>query len=238
MTLDSNGAAMGARISSATGDVFANTGAINAGFTVKNLWLESRVGGGHIFNWTGAGLVAKVYIYGCVMLQRNAAKSVINAVAAGGVFSIYFHHNDYQYDTANSVPGIYIASPTVNSIDIKDFWSHSSASATSGTYSIHIESTNAAGAAQNVNIRQGVFEVPGGGCVQLLSCRQSSIEDCGVYDLLNTPNNPMFRIAKGATGPVSSNVECARLMSTIGTAAKPDLQIDCSVGGQSGFSVK
>jgi hypothetical protein len=237
-TTDSNGSSMGARIVSNASAIFTNSGAITAGVCFHKLWLESEAGGGHIFDWTGSGLVAKIDIDGCCLFQRNAGKSVINGVATNGIFSIWLHDTEYYYTVGNTVPAIKLASTTVNSVVIENFWSICSSGATSGTYSIWIESTNASGAASNVVVRQGVFEVCGGGAINMLSCRQSAIEDCGVYDLLVTPNNPLFRIAKGPIGPASNDCAVRRLLSTVGTSSKPDLQLDISVGGQSGFVVE
>lgn len=237
-TSDSNGASMGARIVSSASDIFVNSGTICAGVVFRNLWLESQSGGGHIFNWTGAGLTAKVEVDGCMLFQKNAAKSVVNGTCASGVFSIWMHDFEFYYMVANSVPAINIVSPTVNSIVIDRFWSICSSGATSGTYAIWIESTNAGGAALNVALRQGVFEVCGGGAVNFLSVQNSTIEDCGIYDLLVTPNKPLFNCAKGATGPASSDCSFKRLRSTVGVSGTADLRIDMSVGGQSGFLVE
>jgi hypothetical protein len=236
-SIDCNGVTEGARIFSSSSDVFENVGAINAGITVKNLWLESTSGGGHIFDWTGAVIVAKVRISGCVLIQHNAAKSVING-QADHVFSIYFHDNDYQYDSSNSVPAIYLKADTINSIHMHDFWSHASADETDGTYSIWIESTNAAGPCFNVNIKQVVFEIPGGGAINLLSCRNSTIEDVGVYDLTATPNNPVFNIAKASGGPTTSGCSFRRIKSSVGTSGVPDMMLDLSVAGNSGFVIE
>lgn len=228
----------GARIVSAAKDLFTNAATLVAGTGFEDLWLESEAGGGHIFNWSSAGIVAKTEMKGVTLVQGNAAKSVIQGTSAGGVFSLWMHDFEFRYLVANTAPAINIVSPTVNSITIERYWALCTLGATSGTYAIWIESTNAGGAAFNVNVRQGVHEVPGGGAVQLLSCQQSCIEDVGIYDLLVTPNNAMFRIAKGATGPASNDCSVRRLRSTVGTALKPDLQLDLSVGGQSGFIVE
>lgn len=228
----------GARIVSAVTDLFVNSGSLIAGTGFENLWIESEAGGGHIFNWSSAGIVAKTEMKGVTLVQGNAGKKVVNGTSAGGVFSLWMHDFEFRYMVANSVPAIHIASFAVNSIVIENYWALCTSGATSGTYAIWVESTNAAGAAFNVNIKKGVHEVPGGGAVQLLSCQQSCIEDCTVYDLAVTPNNPMFRIAKGSVGPASNNSSVRRLRSTVGTAGKPDLQIDMSVAGQSGFIVE
>lgn len=228
----------GARIVSAAKDLFTNAATLTAGIGFENLWIESEAGGGHVFNWSSAGIVAKVEFNGVTLVQGNAGKAVVQGTSVGGIFSIWMHDFEFRYMVGNTVPAINIVSPTVNSIVIERYWALCTLGATSGTYAIWVESTNAGGAAFNVNVKQGVHEVPGGGAVQLLSCQQSCIEDVGIYDLLVTPNNPMFRLAKGATGPASSDCSVRRLRSTIGTALKPDLQIDLSVAGQSGFIVE
>jgi hypothetical protein len=226
-----------ARIVSSTTNIFNNSTTLIAGVGFKNLWIESLAGGGHVFDWSSSGIVAKVEIAGCTLIQGNANKSIINGTASGGVFSIWMHDFEYRYLVANSVPAIKLASPTVNSITMERFWSICTLGATSGTYSIWIESTNAGGAAYNCHVRQGVFEVPGGGAVNMLSCRQSSMEELGVYDLAVAPINSMFKIAKGA-GPVSQGCNVSRLYSVMGTNTAPDLTIDLSSGGAGLHSVE
>ena len=236
--VDNAPGARGARIVSAVVDIFSNAATLTAGLSFHDLWIESEVGGGHLFNWSSAGIVAKVEIAGCTLVQGNTAKSVIKGTSAGGVFSIWMHDFEFRYMVANTVPAITFSSPTVNSITIERFWSLCTLGATSGTYAIWVESTNAGGAAFNVLVRQGVFEVPGGGAVNFLSCAQSKMEDLGVYDLLVAPASAVFRCAKGATGPVSSGCKFERLRSTVGTAGAPDLQVDVSVGGASAHVIE
>jgi hypothetical protein len=226
------------RIFSSTGNIFVNSSSTITESCFRDLYIESEVGGGNIFDWSSSGIVAKIEISGCAFLQRNPAKYVINGTAAGGVFSIWMHDFEYQYDAANSVPAIYLRSPTINSIGIYDFWSHSSANTTSGTYSIWVESTGAGGATFNVTIKQGVFEIPGGGAIKLLSCTNFTVEDCSIYDLTVPPNNPMFFVGKGASSPASNFGSFRRLHSYVGTTTNPDLTIDLSVGAQTGFVVE
>lgn len=226
------------RIYSSTGDVFTNAATTITEVCFRDLFIESESGGGHIFNWSSAGLVAKIEMSGVCLAQRNAAKCVINGTSVGGVFSIWLHDFEYVYVPACSLPPIYIASTTVNSIVIERFWSTANGQSAAGNPSIWAESTNAGGTAFNVLIRQGVFELPGSGSVNLLSCSQSAIEDCTVYDLSITPGYYQFRVGKGATGPASSNVAIKRCRSTVGTAGVPDLMLDTSVAGQGDFLVE
>lgn len=235
--IDLVSSAPGAKIISTTSSIFVNTASTIAGVKFEDLFMYSQGGGGHIFDWSAAGLVAKVEIVGCTFIQANAAKSVINGVAAGGVFSIWMHDFDYQYATANSVPALKFASFTVNSVIIERFWSTCTTGATSGTHSIYIESTNSVGPAINCVIRDGVFEQPGGGSIKMLSCVESGIEDCTVFDLNVTPNNVQFEIGDGA-GPPSNNCYIKGCRSTDGTTLKPDCKIDCSVVGQSAFLIE
>jgi hypothetical protein len=228
----------GAKIVSSSTDIFVNAASATTGAHFSDLWLESLVGGGHVFNWSSAGLVAKIEMSGMVLVQNNTAKAIVQGTSGGGVFSIWLHDFEYKYAAGNAVPPMNFVSPTVNSVVIEKFWSTCSTGASSGTYSIWIESTTAGSFGIHCLVRQGVFELPGGGSVNLLSCSNSGIEQCVVYDLAVTPNNPQFRIAKGVTGPPSASCWVRGSRSTVGTAAKPDLQLDMSVSAQAGFEVE
>jgi hypothetical protein len=48
----------------------------------------------------------------------------------------------------------------------------------------------------------------------------------------------MFNIAKGASGPTTSGCSFRRIKSSVGTALKPDMLLDCSVLGNSGFVIE
>lgn len=190
----------------------------------------------HIFDWTAAGVTAKIQFTGCVAVQENADKSVIHGNAGGGVFSLYWSDGEWQYVDGATVPPINIVSPTVNSVVFENFWSTAAGEASvSGSYAIHIESTNVSGPAINVVIRDGVFEFSKHGAVKLLSCVQSGIENCTSYDLGQTPTAPMFFIGDGASGPPSNNCWLSGLRSKTGTVGAPDAKIDCAVSGQSSF---
>jgi hypothetical protein len=203
----------------------------------ENLFIHSEASTGeHIFDWSLAGAVAKIEVDGCTFIQDNADKYIINGTASGGVFSIWMHDCDYRYQTANSVSPLYFRSSTVNSIVIERFWSTCATGATSGVPSIHLESTNSAGPVINCVVRDGVFELPGGGAVKMLSCSNSGIENCTVYDLTAAPNNPQFEINDGA-GPPSTNCWLRGVRSTVGTTSQPDCKLDTSVSGQGNFAV-
>lgn len=204
----------------------------------ENLTFHSASGGGHIFDWSSAGVVAKIEFDGVTWVQENAAKYIIKGTAAGGVFSIWIHDCDYQYATGNTVNPFYFASPTVNSVVIERTWSTCTTAAASGVHSIHFESTNAGGPAINCIVRDVVFELPGGGSVKMLSCANSGVENCTVYDLTaGVVNNPQFEIGDGTSGPPSNNCWIKGCRSNAGTVAKPDCKIDTSVAAQGSFTV-
>lgn len=226
------------RLFSSTSNIFNNSAITITEVCIRDLFIESEVGGGHIFDWSLAGVVAKIEMSGVCLAQRNAAKSVINGKAAGGVFSIWMHDFEYVYVPACVVPPIWIASPTVNSIAIENFWSTSNGQSAVGNPSIWVESTNPGGAAFNIGIKQGVFELPGSGSIRLLSCTNSVIEQCGVYDLSIAPGYYQFSVDKGATGPASSNVTIRDCRSTVGTVGVADVFLNMSVGGQGSFQIE
>ena len=230
----------GAKIVSSTAALFNNSASANlSGITFDGLTLQSLSGGGHIFDWTTIGLVSKVEIKNCVLEQANTGKSVICGVSTvptlstHGIFSVWFHHNDYSYAPSSTVSAIDIRTFTVNSIIMDTFWSTCTAQSVSGYPSITVESTNVAGSAFNVVIKQGTFEFANAGAIKLLSCYYSGIEQCVSYDI-NTGthplSNPTFQISKG-TGPGSAMCWVKGCRSLFGTATYPDLRIDCATGG-------
>lgn len=193
----------------------------------------------HIFDWTKAGVVAKIQFTGCVAVQENGDKSVIYGNAGGGVFSLYWSDGEWQYVDGATVSPISIVSPTVNSVVFENFWSTAAGQASaSGVYAIYIESANPAGPAINVIIRDGVFEFSKHGAVKLVSCVQSGIDNCTSYDLSATPTAPMFFIGDGASAPPSNNCWMKGLRSRTGTVAAPDAKLDCAVSGQASFIVE
>jgi len=226
------------RIFRSTGDIFTNAATAITEVACRDLYIESESGGGHVFDWSSAGLVAKIEMSGVCFAQRNASKCVIYGVAAGGVFSIWLHDFEYVYVPACLYPPIWLASTTVNSIVIENFWSTANGQSAVGNPSIWIESTNPGGAAFNVTVRQGVFELPGSGSVIFKSVANGTIEDCTIYDLSITPGYYQFAFMKGPSGPASNNCSIRRCRSTVGTAGVPDLFIDASVAGQSDFIVE
>jgi hypothetical protein len=226
------------RLFSTTGNVFTNAATAITEVAFRDLFIESESGGGHVFDWSSAGLVAKIEMSVVCLAQRNANKCVIYGQSTGGVFSIWMHDFEYVYVPACLYPPIWIASTTVNSIVIEKFWSTANGQSAAGNPSVWIESTNPSGAAFNVTLRQGVFELPGSGSVILKSVTNSVIEDCSVYDLSITPGYYQFAIVKGPTGPASSNCALRRCRSTVGTAGFPDLFVDMSVAGQGDILVE
>jgi len=232
----------GAKIVSTTSSIFTNTVGTIAGVTFDGLWLQSSVGGGHIFDWNAVGIVAKIEVKNCVLKQLNAAKSVISGVGTSsshGVFSIWFHHSEYSYVPSSTVSAINIRAFTVNSIIMDTFWSTCTAQALTGFPSITIESTNASGSAFDVLVKQGTFEFANAGAVKLLSCYYSGIEQCVSYDIDSTTyplSNPTFQISKGV-GPASAMCWVKGCRSKFGTATYPDMRIDMLVGGSGLFTV-
>ena len=226
------------RIFSSTGNIFVNSASTITEVCFRDLFIESEAGGGHVFDWSSAGIVAKIEMSGVCLAQRNAAKCVIYGVAAGGVFSIWLHDFEYVYVPECAYPPIWIASTTVNSIVIDRFWSTANGQSAAGNPSIWVESTNPGGTAFNVEIRQGVFEFSGSGSVIFKSVTNSVIEDCTTYDLSISPGYHQFAVLKGPSGPASSNVAIKRCRSSVGTVSFADLFLDTSVAGQGNFLVE
>jgi hypothetical protein len=230
------------RIFSNNSDIFTNTATLITGTCLRDLFLESVSGGGHIFNWSNNGIVAKIEMSGVCMVQKNAAKSVIygNMPGSGnvGIFSIWLHDFEYEFVPACSVPAIYLKAFTINSVSISNFWSTPNGESAVGQPSIWIESTNASGAAFNVFIKQGVLEYASSGGITLLSCANSIVEDCTSYDTSIAIGAPVFKVDKGASGPASNNIAFRACRSTIGNATHADLYLNTAESGQGSFWVE
>jgi hypothetical protein len=247
----SAGSPEGAKIVSSSSAIFTNTTNLTiAGVTFDGLTLESSLGGGHIFDWSLAGIpnpggveavIAKVEIKNCIMRQYNAAKSVISSIGldnSTGVLSLWLHDSEYEYAAGNTVPAIHIRQFTVNGVVIEKVWSTCAALAATGNYSIFIEGTNPAGAAFENVVRQVTFEFAIGGCVALLSNVHSGIEQCASYDISTYPlANAAFYISKG-TGPASAMCWVKACRSTNGVSVTyPDMRLDMATAGEGLFSV-
>lgn len=233
------GVPKGAKIVSSTSALFDNSASANlSGITFDGLTLQSMTGGSHIFDWNTVGLVSQVEIKNCFLQQTNPGSSVISGVgtvSGHGVFSIWMHHCSYSYAPSSTVSAINIRAFTVNSIILDTFWSTCTTQVAAGFPSITIESTNAAGPAYDVMVRQGTFEFANGGAVKLLSCYMSCIEQCTSYDISLGLAKPTFEISKGI-GPGSALCWVKGCRSMVGSATYPDLRIDCNTGGQHSVS--
>lgn len=230
------------RLFSSTSDIFTNTATLITGTCIRDLFLESESGGGHIFNWSNSGIVAKIEMSGVCMVQKNAAKSVIygNMPGSGnvGIFSIWLHDFEYEFVPACSVPAIYLKAFTINSISISNFWSTPNGESAAGQPSIWVESTNVSGPAFNVYIKQGVLEYASSGGITLLSCVNSIVEDCTSYDTSIAIGAPVFKVGKGASGPASNNIAFRSCRSTIGNATHADLYLDTTDAGSGYFWIE
>lgn len=231
------------RIFSSASDIFTNTATLITGTCFRDLFLESAVGGGHIFNWSNNGIVAKIEISGVCMLQNNAAKSAIYGVQSGttgsvGIFSIWMHDFEYKYVATCSVPPIYLKSFTINSISMANFWSTAATQSSAGQPSIWMETTNAAGPCINIFIKQGVFEYASSGAIKLLSCVNSIVEECTSYDTSIAIGAPVFAVDKATSGPSSNNIAFRACRSTIGNATHADLYLNTAESGQGSFWVE
>ena len=230
------------RLFSSTSDIFTNTASLITGTCIRDLFLESTAGGGHIFNWSSSGIVAKIEMSGVCMVQKNAAKSVIYGNMSGtgnvGIFSIWLHDFEYEFVPACTVPAIYLKAFTINSVSISNFWSTPNGQSAAGQPSIWVESTNVSGAAFNVFIKQGVLEYASSGAITLLSCANSIVEDCTSYDTSIAIGAPVFKVDKGASGPSSNNIAFRACRSTIGNATHADLYLNTAESGQGSFWVE
>jgi len=225
----------GTTIQNSTTDLFTISGTIS-GAILENFSAISNVGGGHILNFNNQS-VTQCEIRAVSLVQQNTGKSVLtSAGASGGFFGNWLHEFAFSYVGSNTVPAIYISNPAVNNVVIENF--RSTGASTSTSYAIWVEQT-ATSAGVVVEIRKGTFEIPGGGAVNLLTLVQSGISFCGIYDLVTTPNNPMFHVAKSTFSGAapSAVISLDHINSTVGTASFPDVYFEGDVAGQGTFAL-
>jgi len=226
------------KIFSTNSDIFRNSSEALTEICFRDLEIESQPGGGHVFNWSGSGIVAKIEVDGCALLQRNASKCVLYGVGPSEyIGSLWFHDFEFAYEPANTNPAINIACTTVNSVVIDKFWSTCMQQNSTGKPAIHIESTNPGGAAFNITVRDGVFEFPASGSIRLLSVTHAIIDNCMAYDVSIPTGYYQFSVDKGA-GPPSTQVIIRNCRSTPGNATWPDLFLNTNVSGQGQFLIE
>jgi hypothetical protein len=227
-----------AKIYSNNSDIFRNSADMITEVCFRDLVIESKTGGGHIFDWSLVGIVAKTEVDGCALLQRNANKCVLfGAGASTYIGSLWMHDFEFAYAPANTNPAIWIASTTVNSVVIDKFWSTCTSQNSTGKPGIHIESTNPGGAAFNITVRDGVFEFPASGSVRLLSVSHAIIDNCTTYDLSIPTGYHQFVVDRGATGPSSTQITIKNCRSTVGNATWADLYVNMNQPGQGAFLI-
>lgn len=235
-----NGVRPGAKIVSDSSSIFTNDQVGDSGYctgwNIRDLWLESEVGGGQVLDFEGAAaLVAKAEISGVTMIQRNPGACVVNG-AAQHVFSLWFHDFEFQYETGATAPAFLIVAETVNTIIIERFWSTYSAEANSGSPAIVLDTTNPAGPVIGCEIRSGVFELSRSGCVAIYSGVECIIENCQTYDLSVPIDGPQFSFGKNA-GPAPSNNIISNIRSKLGHGAIADIYIPNNVPGAGAFTL-
>lgn len=233
------GGTRAATIVSATSSLFDNSASTSTTeCNVFDLFLWSETGGGHIFDWSKPGLVAKIEIAGISVIQSNPAMHVVNGFAPVGVFSIWMHDFEYQFADGGPYCPLTFRSETLNSIVIERFWSTAAPASApgTGTYSIYFEVVTPGSIGMNLIVRDGVFELAQGGCVKMRSVANSGIENCTTYDLTVPLDHPSYSIDKSGGAP-SNCCWIKGCRSTVGSVAVPDCKIDTDVAGQGAFTI-
>lgn len=194
------GSGMASHLRATTTDLFdvsANVVALSIG----DVALTSEVGAGHIFNFGTGVYMTLSQIERCTITQHNDAKSVVNMPDGEWIDNVVYGGNITHTATA-TVPTFYMVSST-NAIN-SNTWERLRFTY-SGNYNIWIESTGAGTCFDN-SIRDINFEVSVGGCVKMLSCQNTELEQCSVYDLqaVGPAQRDLFYLGKGTSGAVSS----------------------------------
>lgn len=173
-------------------DLFVSAAGTNA-CVFQGLSIQS-VGGGNCFS----GILYQSVFRDCGFFQNVDGKSVFNVT---GWVDNLIQNGDFNHTLTATVPTFQAISSTA---DIASFTFDSCRFTNTGNYAIWLEGTLGA-FCHNPTIRNVTFEIPVGGAVNLLSCKNARIEMCGVHDLSSVTTKDLFKIDKSATsGGVAS----------------------------------
>lgn len=220
----------GTTIQNSTTDLICGTGSLH-GVEIDGMVLDSKAGGGHIFNFTPVtGAVSQVHIHDVSLIQENTGKSVLTDVQAAGAGCIYgpfvMDNFIYGYAAGNTVPAVKIACDNPNGIVIDKF--RANGSATAGNYAVWIENVNTTSGGNGVVVSNGVFEVPQAGAINLLSLTNPVLANNGIFDLSGAPTAILTNVDISAGGFLSNSPSISGHYSLGGTTAFPDIKINAT----------
>lgn len=167
-------------------DLFVSPATTNA-CVFQSLALQS-VGGGNVFS----GILYQSVFRDIGFYQNVDAKTVFDVT---GWIDNLIQNADFTHTLTATVPTFRAMSSTA---DIAAFTFDSCRFTNTGNYAIWLEGTLGA-FCHNPTIRNTTFEIPVGGAVKLLSCKNARIDTVGVHDLSSATTRDLFVLDKSAT---------------------------------------
>jgi hypothetical protein len=164
------------------------SGAATTGCVFQGLSLQS-VGGGAVFT----GTIYQSVFRDCAFYQNVDGYCIFDVT---GWIDNLIQNGDFTHTLTATVPTFRAISATA---DVASFTIESCRFTNTGNYAIWLEGTSGA-FVHNPTLRAITFEIPVGGAVKLLSCKNARIDTCGVHDLSAVTTRDLFVIDKSTSG--------------------------------------
>lgn len=184
-------------IENSTSDVFDIGDVNDAGFfSISELFIRSRSGGGHCFNQNYATGTSMFMIRDCKIQNDNTGKSLWNqtvAYSGGGLVE-----NCHLVAT----PGVTVNPWYINSSQVVNGWCFRDIRADysdNAKQFFHIDTTNASSFITNMRFENITFELTNGGMI-FAAGKHIIIENCGSYDLSTTQTGHGVWIGQSSGG--------------------------------------
>jgi hypothetical protein len=180
-------------ISNGASNIFEWQGDYNS---IAHMTIKSTAGGGHCFTQTGQ--VLQNHFYDLSFWLSNTDKSVYNHADDTGNYASNWWNNfavEALYTMTVPLFYFYVTNSTgaSNYNTWENFWIRKT-----GNYGFWFESARSSNALYDMILKNGIWEVPHGGCVKCLGCAHPVIENQSIYDLsLQVADNHLFYFGKG-----------------------------------------
>jgi hypothetical protein len=175
------------RTTTAATALFVSAAGTNA-CVFQGLSLQS-VGGGTVFS----GVLYQSVFRDCGFFQNVDGYCIFDVT---GWIDNLIQNGDFTHTLTATVPTFRAISATA---DVASFTIESCRFTNTGNYAIWLEGTSGA-FVHNPTLRGITFEIPNGGAVKLLSCRNARIDTCSVNDLSASTTRDLFVIDKSSSG--------------------------------------
>ncbi|GGD83216.1 right-handed parallel beta-helix repeat-containing protein [Microbacterium murale] len=182
------------RLRTLSGTMFLSP-AYTWGVVCQDLTFDSFTGGGHIFT----GKYSQSKFDSCAFTQYNDGFSAFDIVGWIDVLSVNCSYTHTLTATVPTFKGVTSTGELAQSTFTSCRFTHT------GNYGIWLEGQNGS-IPISFAIRDVNFEIPVGGAVKLLSCRNVVIENCGLWDFHDGgATRDLVYIGKSATVGAESN---------------------------------